>query len=275
MTMETDKIEQDINRSRSALNDTIERLGGKLSPGQIVDEVLAVAQGQFGQFTTNVGKQVRDNPIPLLLIGAGVSMYLMNQNKRTDARPRIEEDDWRAEHHFRKIEGIRTNAVRESDETDETYQRRIHGEHAKALDLKQTAGEAADAFQARVARTVEGLERRAAWVRDSVTGGLANAGHFIRDQTEHMGEMAGDARHRIGDMAGKAKHQAVDMYDQNPLAAGAIGVAIGALLGSLAPLSRLERDKLQGVADEAMKAGANLAERGADAVEKVANSIVH
>lgn len=275
MTMETDKIEQDINRSRSALNDTIERLGGKLSPGQIVDEVLAVAQGQFGQFTTNMGKQVRDNPIPLLLIGAGVGMYLMNQNKRTDARPRIEEDDWRAEHHFRKIEDIRTNAARVADETDETYQRRLHGEHAKALDLKQMAGEAADAFQARVATTVEGLERRAAWVRDSVAGGLANAGHFVHDQAQHMGEMAGDARHRIGDMAGKAKHQAVDMYDQNPLAAGAIGVAIGALLGSLAPLSRLERDKLQGVADEAMKAGANLAERGADAVEKVANSIVH
>lgn len=275
MTTETDQIEQDINRSRSALNDTIERLGGKLSPGQIVDEVLGVAQGQFGQFTANVGKQVRDNPLPLLLIGAGVGMYLMNQNKHHDSTPKIAEDDWRAEHHFRKVEHIRANAARIAGESDDDYSRRLHDEHARALDLKQMAGEAADAFQARVTRTIEGLERRAAWVRDSVAGGIAKAGHFMHDQAQHMGEMAGDAKHRIGDMAGKAKHSAVDMYDQNPLAAGAIGVAIGALLGSLAPLSSLERDKLQGVADEAMKAGANLAERGAAKIEKAAASIVH
>jgi ElaB/YqjD/DUF883 family membrane-anchored ribosome-binding protein len=264
MTTQTDRIEQDINRSRSALNDTIERLGGKLSPGQIVDEVLGVAQGQFGQFTTNMGKQVRDNPMPLLLIAAGVGMYLMKQNKPHDAQPRIEEDDWRAEHHFRKIEQIRTNAARIADETAEAYESRMHDEHARALDIRQMAGEASDAFQARVKRTIEGMEQRASWVRDSVSGGFAKAGHFMHDQAQHMGEMAG-----------KAKHSAVDMYDQNPLAAGAIGVAIGALLGSLAPLSSLERNKLQGVADEAMKAGANLAERGANAVEKAAASIVH
>jgi hypothetical protein len=41
-----------------------------------------------------------------------------------------------------------------------------------------------------------------------------------------------------------------------------------ALLGSLAALSGLGRDKLKGVADEAMKAGARFAERGAARVEK-------
>ena len=60
---ETDKIEAEINRSRHALNDTIEQLGGKLSPGQIVDEALGLAQGQLGQFTANLGRTARDNPI--------------------------------------------------------------------------------------------------------------------------------------------------------------------------------------------------------------------
>jgi hypothetical protein len=275
MTMETDKIEQDINRSRTALNDTIERLGGKLSPGQIVDEVLGVAQGQFGKFTANVGKTVRDNPLPLLLIGAGVGMYLMNQNKHHDTRPKIDEDDWRAEHHYRQIEHIRANSPKTADETDDAWNKRLHEEHARHLNLKQMAGETYDAFQARVTRTVEGLGRRATWVRDSVAGGLSSAGHFMHDQYQHMGQMAGDAKHKISDFAGNAKHQTIDMYEQNPLAAGAIGVAIGALIGSLTPLSSLERDKLQGVADEALKAGADLAERGAAKVEKVASNIVH
>jgi hypothetical protein len=275
MTLETDKIEQDINRSRTALNDTIERLGGKLSPGQIVDEVLGVAQGQFGKFTANAGRQVRDNPLPLLLIAAGVGMYIMNQNKSHDTAPKIEEDDWRAEHHYRQIESIRANTPKTADETDEAWGMRLHEEHAKSLNLKQMAGETYDAFQARVTRTVEGIGRRAKHVRDSLSGGFSKATHFVGDQYQHMGQMAGDAKHKIGDMATSAKHQAGDLYDQNPLAAGAVGVAIGALLGSLTPLSSMEREKLQGVADTALKAGADLAERGAAKVEKAAASIVH
>lgn len=262
MTMETDKIEQDINRSRTALNDTIERLGGKLSPGQIVDEALGIAQGQFGQFTANLGKQVRDNPIPLLLIGAGIGMMVMNARK--DHAPQLSDDDWRAEHHFRKVEHARSNSPRIDNETDDAYSHRLHEAHASALNLKQHAGEAIDAFKARVTRTVEGLERRAANVRDSVQAGFSKAGTFVGDQAKNVGAMAADARDQAG-----------AFYNDNPLAAGAIGVAIGALIGSITPLSSVERDGLHDVADKTARTAANLAERGADAVQKAASNIVH
>lgn len=262
MTMETDKIEQDINRSRSALNDTIERLGGKLSPGQIVDEALGIAQGQFGQLTANLGKQVRDNPIPLLLIGAGIGMMVLNARKGHALQ--LSEDDWRAEHHFRKVEHARANSPRIDNETDDAYAHRLHETHASALNLKQHAGEAVDAFKARVTRTVEGIERRAANVRDSVQAGFSKAGTFIGDQAKNAGAMAADARDQAG-----------AFYNDNPLAAGAIGVAIGALIGSLTPLSSVERDGLHDVADKTARTAADLAERGADAVQKAASNIVH
>ncbi len=266
MTTETDQIEQDINRSRSALNDTIERLGGKLSPGQMVDEAIGLAQGQLGQLTSNLGKQVRDNPLPLLLIGAGIGMMVLNNMKKDDGAKShaLSEDDWRAEHHFRKVEHVRASAPRNEGESDQAWRDRLHDEHAKALDIKQMAGEAVDAFKARVHKTVDGMERRAMSVREAVSGGMAKAGAYVSDQAHHVGEMASNARHKAG-----------DMYEENPLAAGAIGVALGALIGSLAPLSSLERKNLQGVADGAMKAGADLAERGANAVEKTAAGIVH
>lgn len=262
MTFETDKIEQDIDRSRTALNDTINRLGGKLSPGQMLDEAVGLAQGQFGHLTSNLGKQVRDNPVPLLLIGAGIGMLVLNGRKH-DA-PKLSEDDWRAEHHFRKVEHARSTAPRAEGETEDAFKARLHDAHAAALNIKQSAGEAYDAFQARVTRTVEGLERRAMSVRDAVGDGVSKAGAYVSEQAKHAGELAG-----------QAKHQAIDFYDQNPLTAGAIGIAIGALIGTLAPLSSLERDKLQGVADDAMRAGAGLAERGASAVEKATAGIVH
>lgn len=269
MTSETDKIERDIDRSRTALNDTIERLGGKLSPGQMVDEALGLAQGQLGSLTSNLGKQVRDNPLPLLLVGAGIGMLVLNSRKQDE--PKLAEDDWRAEHHFRKVEQARSRTTRNDGDTDDAFKMRMHDAHAEALNIKQTAGEAYDAFQNRVSRTVDGLESRAITVRNAVGDGMSKAGAFVGNQAKHVGEMAG----HVGEVAGQAKHKAVDFYDENPLAAGAIGIAIGALIGTLAPLSSLERDKLQGVADDAVRAGAGLAERGANAVEKAAAGIVH
>lgn len=260
---ETDKIEAEINRSRHALNDTIEQLGGKLSPGQIVDEALGLAQGQLGKFTANLGQQVRDNPVPLLLIGAGIGMLMLNARKDHHGSS-LSEDDWRAEHHFRKVEHVRANSPRMSSETDDEYAHRLHEEHASALNLKQHAGEAVDAFKARVTRTIEGIERRAAAVRDSVQGGLSKAGTFASDQARNVGAMAVDA-----------KDQAGAFYNDNPLAAGAIGLAVGALIGSFTPLSNVERDGLHGVANKAARTAASLAERGADAVQKAASGIVH
>jgi hypothetical protein len=101
-------------------------------------------------------------------------------------------------------------------------------------------------------------------VRDHVQSGFSRAGEFVSDQAKNAGAMAADA-----------KDQAGAFYNDNPLAAGSIGLAIGALIGALTPLSSVERDGLSGVADKAMKAGADLAGRGADAVEKAAANIVH
>ena len=130
--------------------------------------------------------------------------------------------------------------------------------------LYEHAGEAVDAFKARVARTIEGLERRATSVRHNVHSGVSKAGAFVSDQAKHAGEMAHNAKDKAG-----------AFYNDNPLAAGSIGLAIGALIGSLTPLSSMERDGLHDVADQAAKAAAGLAERGADAVQKAASNIVH
>ncbi len=101
-------------------------------------------------------------------------------------------------------------------------------------------------------------------VRDSVKSGLSKAGTYAGEQARNIGAMAADA-----------KDQAGALYNDNPLAAGAIGLAVGALIGSLTPLSNVERDSLGGVAGKATRTAADLAERGADAVQKAASNIVH
>src|SRR5690242_1273311 len=101
MSMDTDRIEEDLNESRTRLNDTLTQLGNKLSPGQMLDEVLGLAQGQAGEFTAKLGRQVRDNPVPTLLIGAGVAMLVLN---RGGAHSPISHDDWHSERRYRSLE---------------------------------------------------------------------------------------------------------------------------------------------------------------------------
>lgn len=260
MTEETDTIEAQINRSRHALNDTIEQLGGKLSPGQILDEAMGLAQGQVGHFTANLGRQVRDNPIPLLLIGAGIGMLFMNRKEGHAANTGANPDDWHHEERFRKLEGARRGISKMVGETQEAFSHRLHEAEAMALDLKQHAGEAIDSFKDRVKAAAETLAHTAAGVRSRVNAGAAQAAHFVGDQA-----------HNIKMGAGDVKHKAQAFYEEYPLAAGAIGVAIGAIIGASAPLSSAEREKLQGLAGVAAKAGAELAEKGARAAERVAD----
>jgi ElaB/YqjD/DUF883 family membrane-anchored ribosome-binding protein len=262
MSMETDRIEADLNQSRHRLNDTLEALGHKLSPGQMVDEVLGLAQGQAGEFTSKLGRQVKDNPLPTLLIAAGVGMLLLNRNKGGDNS--VSADDWRHERTYRSLEEARWNTPRNIGESDADYEDRVHHAYVKTLDLKQRAGEAMHEFKDRVKRTVEGIRANAEGARERMAHVLSEAKHGVEDQARKLGQTASTAR-----------HSAENFYADSPLAAGAIALAAGALIGAATPLSRPERETLRGVADKAASTGADLAERGARMVEERVDGAMH
>lgn len=262
MSMETDRIEADLNQSRHRLNDTLEALGQKLSPGQMVDEVMGLAQGQAGDFAKKLGSQVKENPLPTLLIAAGVGMLLLNRNQ--GGGQHVDADDWHHERRYRSLEEARWATPRNLGESDTDYEDRVHQAYAKALDLKQKAGEAIHEFKARVSKTVEGVKANAEGARERVAHVLADAKHSVQDQARKLGQTASNAR-----------HSAENMYEETPLAAGAIALAMGALIGAATPLSRPERETLRGVADKAVSKGADLAERGARMVEDRVDGALH
>jgi ElaB/YqjD/DUF883 family membrane-anchored ribosome-binding protein len=264
MSMETDRIEADVNESRHRLNDTLAALGDKLSPGQMLDEVMGLAQGQAGDFAKKLGTQVKDNPLPALLIAAGVGLLLMNRSGSGQTGQSLSDDDWHAERRHRALEEARWSVSRIAGETEAAFEERIHQAQAAALGLKQKAGEAVHEFKARVGQTVESAREAAEGVRQRASQMLSGAKRAVAHQAENLGQRASDARHK-----------AENFYDETPLAAGAIAVAVGALIGASTPLSRTERDTLGGVADKAARAGADLAERGARKVEEAVERAVH
>lgn len=263
MSLETDRIEADLNASRHRLNDTLEALGEKLSPGQMLDEVLGLAQGQAGQFAAKLGRQVRDNPMPTLLIGAGVAMLLLN-HQRQDGAPAASSEDWSSDRRFRSIEEARWSTTRLAGEAEEAFNERLHAAHAKALDLKQAAGEAIGDFKTRVAHAVAAVEHGAVEARARLAHAFSDVANYTQRQAANIGHKAAEARRG-------AEH----FYEDSPLAVGAIALAVGAIVGSLTPLSPQEREGLSGVADNAVRASADLAERGAKIVEDSVEAAIH
>jgi len=87
MSTETERLAQEAEQRRSSLDQTLDSLKEKFSPGQIVDEVASyVRSGQGAEMVQNLNRQVRDNPLALGLIGAGAAWLLLGQGVR-DSRP--------------------------------------------------------------------------------------------------------------------------------------------------------------------------------------------
>jgi ElaB/YqjD/DUF883 family membrane-anchored ribosome-binding protein len=295
MSMETDRIEADVQQSRSRLNSTLSELGSRLSPGQMLDEGLGLLQGQAGKFAGKLGRQVRDNPLPIALVGAGIA-WLILSNRNSSHEIDTDEEEYH-QRRYRTIEEARWATPRMPSETDAAYEERVHQAYTQALGLKQLAGEAAHEFTERVKRTVEGIQyagtRAGARISRTFKGTGRRIGNVYADGRERVGDLASSTGDRIGHLASDAKHLAEEQaerlahaaedardrterfYDESPLAAGAIALGVGALIGALTPLSSPERRTLSGVADKAARTGADLMDRGARAVEEAVERNVH
>lgn len=83
MTQSIKELEQEIEDSRARLDLTIDRIQDRMSVSGIMDELVGSVRGsQYGSVFDTAIEVVRRNPVPLLLVAAGVGwlLYRMNQN---------------------------------------------------------------------------------------------------------------------------------------------------------------------------------------------------
>lgn len=98
MTRSSEEIEREAEATRQRLTETAETLRDKMSPGQIIDEMTSYFRFSNGsQMVSNLGAQVRDNPLPLALIGAGLAWLALGGG------PRSRDIDGYARHSYRRL----------------------------------------------------------------------------------------------------------------------------------------------------------------------------
>jgi len=84
MTQSIQEIERDIEQSRARLDVTIDRIQDRLSVSGIVDEVVgSVRATEFGAVMDTALGILRRNPVPVLLVAAGVGWLLHRANQES------------------------------------------------------------------------------------------------------------------------------------------------------------------------------------------------
>lgn len=75
-TESPEQLEQQIARTRAEIDVTLDAIQEKLSPGRLLDQVMDYTKENGGAFAGNLGRSVRDNPVPVALLGIGLGWLM-------------------------------------------------------------------------------------------------------------------------------------------------------------------------------------------------------
>lgn len=257
---EAEHIKGQIEETRKEMGETIDAIQDRLSFSNISEQVTdhvnhavetakgAVYEATIGKAAdmmknltselsnTSIVKQAKENPLPFILIGAGAGL-LAYQGFKGNGRSR--------RHEFSSATDSRASI------TDSAAD--------KVGTLTDTAGRKLDD------------------VAGSVTDVAGSAYEKVAGAVDHVYTGVGDAAGRAYEKVGELRSTAVDQYDhymdENPLAVGAVALALGAAVGLAIPATQYEGqlmgDARQGLLEKAQTTASHLLDKTKEAVSEV------
>lgn len=81
-----ERLEREVEQARARLGRTASELSDRLSPGELMDQALGMAREHGGEFGRNLGSQVKNNPLPMILTSIGISWMMMASGKNGAAQ---------------------------------------------------------------------------------------------------------------------------------------------------------------------------------------------
>lgn len=83
MDKKPEELEREADSARAEVESTLDELMHQLSPGQLVNQAMAMFQGSGGDhpFVRNLSNQVQNNPIPAILAGVSLTWLMVASNK--------------------------------------------------------------------------------------------------------------------------------------------------------------------------------------------------
>ena len=210
MTKSSAEIEREVEDARGRIDQTVEALKDKMQPKELIDEATRVMSGASNKVLTTAVEQLRENPIPIALIGLGVAWLAIAQTRRGTPRG-LTGDMANGEGYYPTYEGY---------DEDEGVRAKVKAK--------------ADAAKAKLAQTAETAKAR-------LSAASQVAGEGVTGAKARAAELTAAARAKAGEYGGYAKQRFDDTLAAEPLVIGALGVAVGAAIGAALPSTPVER----------------------------------
>jgi len=228
-----EQIEDEIEHTRAEVSATIDAIQSKLTPGQLMDQTMSYLRTSLpADFGSNLSRSVRENPIPVALLGIGLAWLMMGGQQNSRMRRYAQDYD----------------ADTGLDEGAGTTER-----------LRTTASAAGDRIRERTAEMSERARGAMNSMRDRASATAESARVRLGDITQRSREGYDRAR-------GSVNH----MIEEQPLVLGAVGLAVGAVLGASLPRTRPEDEWMGETRDRMLDSAKQSAREQVDAVKQAA-----
>jgi hypothetical protein len=218
-------IEQDVDRTRAAMDRTLDAIAGKLTPQQLMLEALGLFKDGSSTAATKLVETAREHPFPAALIGLGFALMLNESRSGGDGSP------------------SRSTVDTLRDRADDLKTVAGHG-----LDrVGDKAATAAGAVAERAERVGQALHEKMDGVKERATNAAADVQERASELRDRASQTAEGLRERAHEVPGAARSQLRDaqlgfwqFMDQRPLAVGAAALAAGLAAGLALPETECE-----------------------------------
>ncbi len=227
-----EQIENEIEHTRAEVSATIDAIQSKLTPGQLMDQTLGYLRTSLpADFGSNLSRSVRENPIPVALLGIGLAWLMMGGQHNSRMRRYAQPPEY--------------DAAEDSSVTSLGARAGETGER-----IRQRSAE----MSARAREAVGQVRERMGATTDSARAHLSDLGNRSRATYERA---RGNVNHAIEDQ---------------PLVVGAVGLAVGAMLGASLPRTRQEDEWMGETRDRMVDSAKQSAREQVEAVKQASSA---
>jgi hypothetical protein len=93
MARQSEQLEREAEEARYHLAQSLDELRLRATPGQIVDQIADYArEGPVADFLGNLTREMRNNPVPLLLIGIAITWLVAATSLSARSRTKVERE---------------------------------------------------------------------------------------------------------------------------------------------------------------------------------------
>lgn len=284
------QLQREVDEQRGRLEDRIDDIQEKLSPGQLIDELMAYTKGGGGELIASLQRNLTANPLPVALLGVSLAWLMAKPvPAATDLDTDVQREDSinarrgnaRDLNHDYPVAIISGSSMTRishkpdesgvhfsefADEAGKKYRAASDEAGRRAGHFIDETGKQFRGFADSTGKQVEHFRDEVGSVFDEASGwashGWRQAQSMIGEARDAIRHGAHDSRDKtvqatraMGAQVNSLNQTIINQFRDQPLVAGALAFAVGATFGSALPHTDQE-DELMGDAADAVKARA-------------------